>query len=114
MGARDSRDAMTAQGLPLLADVFPELTADILRLLDPEDKVLIEQIPALRYHGVCTCTPTCRNLLTAAQGSPTPYLCELTEHDEVVIWLSLDPTATVIVDIEILDGRDLGPAAQRT
>jgi hypothetical protein len=105
---------VTAEGLPLLADVFPELTADILRLLDSDDTVLIEQIRTLRYYGVCTCTPTCRNLLTAPQGSPTPYLCELMEDDEVVIWLSLDPTATVIVDIEILDGRDLGPAAQRT
>ncbi|MGW1673442.1 hypothetical protein [Streptomyces sp. NPDC002324] len=105
---------MTAEGLPLLADVFPELTADILRLLDPDDTVLIEQIPALRYHGVCTCAPTCRSLLTAAQGSPTPFLCQLEEHDEVLIWLSLDPTATVIVGIEVLDGRDLGPAAQRT
>jgi hypothetical protein len=104
---------VTAEGPPLLTDVFPELTADILRLLDPDDTILIDQIPTLRYHGVCTCTPTCRNLLTAAQGSATPYLCQLTEHDEPVIWLSLDPTATVIVDIEVLDGRDLGPAAQR-
>ncbi|MFF1441890.1 hypothetical protein [Streptomyces sp. NPDC058295] len=105
---------MTADGLPLLADVFPELTADILRLLDPEETVLIEQVPTLRYHGVCTCSPTCRNLLTAPQGSPTPYLCELTEHDEPVVWLNLDPTATAIVAIEVLDGRDLGSAAQRT
>ncbi|MFE7853700.1 hypothetical protein [Streptomyces sp. NPDC057403] len=104
---------MTAQDLPLLADVFPELTADILRLLDPDDTVLIEQVPALRYHGVCACKPTCRNLLTAPQGAPAPNVCELVEHGESVIWLSLDPTATVIVDIEVLDGRDLGPAVQR-
>ncbi|MFD5516928.1 hypothetical protein [Streptomyces sp. NPDC127066] len=105
---------MTVDGLPLFAEVFPELTADIVRLLGDDDPVLIAQIPALRFHGVCTCTPTCRALLTAPQGSPTPYLCELEEHDEVVIWLSLDPTGSVIVDIEVLDGRDLGPAARRT
>ncbi|MFD5566509.1 hypothetical protein [Streptomyces cadmiisoli] len=105
---------MTADGLPLFAETFPGLAADILRLLDDDDAVLIEQIPTLRYHGVCTCTPTCRNLLTAPQGSPTPYLCQLDEHDEAVIWLSLDPTASVIVDIEVLDGRDLGPGARRT
>ncbi|MGW2827664.1 hypothetical protein [Streptomyces sp. NPDC001286] len=105
---------MTAEDLPLLADVFPELTADILRLLGPDDTVLIEQVPALRYHGVCTCTATCSNLLTAPQGAPAPYLCELMEHDESVIWLSLDPTATAIVDIEVLDGRDLGHAVQRS
>ncbi|MFE1849076.1 hypothetical protein [Streptomyces sp. NPDC059489] len=104
---------MTTEGLPLFADVFPELTADILRLLDPDDTVLIEQMPTLRYHGVCTCTPTCRSLLTAPQGSPTPYLCELKENDECVIWLSLDPTGTTIVDIEVLDGRDLGVASQQ-
>ncbi|GAA3781957.1 hypothetical protein [Streptomyces chiangmaiensis] len=36
------------------------------------------------------------------------------EDDEPVLWLSLDPTATVIVDIEVLDGRDLEGAADRT
>lgn len=104
---------MIAEGPPLFADVFPEITADILRLLDPDDTALIEQVPTLRYHGVCTCTPACRNLLTAPQGSHTPYLCELEEGDEPVIWLGLDPTATVVVGIEVLDGRDLGAAAQR-
>ncbi|WP_330304658.1 MULTISPECIES: hypothetical protein [unclassified Streptomyces] len=102
---------MTVEELPLLADVFPQLTADILRLLDPDDTVLIKQIPTLRYYGACTCTPTCRNLLTAPQGSPTPYVCQLEENDEAVMWLSLDPSATVIVTIEVLDGRDLGPAS---
>ncbi|MFD7474949.1 hypothetical protein ACFV8Z_23015 [Streptomyces sp. NPDC059837] len=98
---------MTPEELPLLADVFPVLTANILRLLDPDDTVLIDQIPALRYHGVCTCTPACQNLLTAPQGSRTPYLRELEENDEPMVWLSLDPTTTVIVDIEVLDGRVL-------
>jgi hypothetical protein len=99
---------MTAD-LPLFADVFPELAADILRLLEPDGGVLSEQIPTLRYYGVCTCTATCHNLLTAPQGSPTPYVCELEEDDEVVIWLNLDPTGTVIFDIEVLDGRSLEP-----
>ncbi|MFJ6837588.1 hypothetical protein [Streptomyces sp. NPDC091209] len=98
---------MTPEEFPLLADVFPALTANILRLLDPDDTVLIDQVPALRYHGVCTCTATCHNLLTAPQGSPTPYLCELEENDKAVIWLNLDPTATVIVDSEVLDDRVL-------
>ncbi|MFJ9115987.1 hypothetical protein ACIRJO_10630 [Streptomyces sp. NPDC102394] len=105
---------MTAEDLPLLKDVFPELTADILRLLDPDDAVLIEQVPAMQYHGVCTCAPTCRNLLTAPQGAPAPYVRELMGHDESVVWLSLDPTATAIVAIEVLDGRDLGHAVQRS
>lgn len=98
---------MTVDGLLLFAEVFPELTADIVRLLGDDAPVLIAQIRALRFHGVCTCTPTCRAFLTAPQESPTSYLCELEEHDEVVIWLSLDPTGSVIVDIEVLDGRDL-------
>jgi hypothetical protein len=93
----------------LVAEVFPALTADILRLLNPDDAVLIRQVPTLRYYGACTCTPTCHNLLTAPQGSPTPYLRELEENSEPVLWLSLDPSATIIVDIEVLDGRDLGP-----
>ncbi|MFJ9913412.1 hypothetical protein [Actinacidiphila glaucinigra] len=103
---------MTAD-LPLFAEVFPELAADILRLLEPDGGALSEQIPTLRYYGVCTCSATCHNLLTSPQGSPTPYICPLEEGDEVLIWLNLDPTGTAIVDVEVLDGRDLREAARR-
>lgn len=104
---------MTAD-LPLFAEVFPELAADILRLLEPDGGILSQQIPTLRYYGVCTCSATCHNLLTSPQGSPTPYVCQLEDaNDEAVIWLNLDPTGRAIVDIEVLDGRDLGEAARR-
>ncbi|MEU4234776.1 hypothetical protein AB0F17_61775 [Nonomuraea sp. NPDC026600] len=36
-------------------------------------------------------------------------MVQLERHGEGVIWLSLDPSATAITDIEVLDGRDLGP-----
>lgn len=94
---------MTDEELPLLAEVFPDLVAEILRLLDPEDTGLVEQIPTLRYYGRCACTPTCPALLTAPQGSPTPYLCELEGQGEPAIWLSLDPTGAWVVDVEVLD-----------
>jgi hypothetical protein len=38
-------------------------------------------------------------------------MSQLQRDGEDVIWLSLDPTATTVTDIEVLDGRDLGPAA---
>ncbi|MFJ4844919.1 MULTISPECIES: hypothetical protein [unclassified Streptomyces] len=103
---------MTAE-LPLFAEVFPESAADILRLLEPDGGVLTEQIPTLRFYGACDCTPACRTLLTAPKGSPTPCLCALDEDDEVVILLGIDPTETVVVNVEVLDGRDLGDAAPR-
>jgi len=40
-------------------------------------------------------------------------MVELECDGEDVIWLSLNPTATAITDIEVLDGRDLGPASRR-
>ncbi|MEU1622691.1 hypothetical protein ABZ479_36030 [Streptomyces sp. NPDC005722] len=102
---------MTAD-LHLFAEAFPELAADILRLLEPDGGVLSEQVPTLRYYGVCTCSATCHNLRTSPQGSPEPYICQLEEDGEAVIWLNLDPTGTAIVDIEVLDGRSLEPHYQ--
>src|SRR6266568_8693912 len=38
---------------------------------------------------------------------------QLSRDGEDVIWLSLNRATTNITDVEVLDGRDLGPAARR-
>jgi len=103
---------MTAVTYPRLADVFPELVAEIVLLLRADTDPLAEVINDLLYYGPCTCTPTCTNLLTAPFGSSGSQMSQLQRDGEDVIWLSLDPSATTVTDIEVLDGRDLGPAAR--
>lgn len=94
-----------------LADVFPMLVAEIADLLHqayPDDP-LTRSINDLPYFGPCTCTPTCGNLLTAPPNSGGSYLVELERDGDIAFWLSLDPSATRITAIEILDGRNYGP-----
>lgn len=105
---------MTTVQYPRLVDVFPELAAEIVELLRADDDdALADVVGDLRYLGPCTCSPTCSNLLTAPAGSSGFSMAQLGRDGEDVIWLSLDPTMTTITDIEVLDGRDLGPAAGR-
>ncbi|GII52404.1 hypothetical protein Pth03_07930 [Planotetraspora thailandica] len=106
---------MTAGQHPHLVDVFPDLTADIIALLrvQNENDPLADAVEDLLFYGVCTCSATCTNLLTAPPGSSSSWMVELERDGESVIWLSLNPTATAITDIEVLDGRDLGPASRR-
>ncbi|MER6950710.1 hypothetical protein ABT294_42500 [Nonomuraea sp. NPDC000554] len=106
---------MAAAHHPRLAEVFPGLAADIIALLRAEDEgdPLADTVEDLLFYGVCTCTPTCTNLLTALPGSSGFWVVQLERDGEDVIWLSLNPTATVITDIEVLDGRDLGAAGHR-
>ncbi|MBO4273026.1 hypothetical protein [Microbispora triticiradicis] len=106
---------MTTEPHPRLADVFPDLATEIITLLREQDEndPLADTVEDLLFYGVCTCKPTCTNLLTALRGSSGCWVVQLEHDGEDVIWLSLDPTATAITDIEVLDGRDLGPASRR-
>jgi hypothetical protein len=97
---------------PRLADVFPELTTDIVSLLTAEDNPLFETVGDLLFYGPCTCTPTCPILLTAPPDSLCSGLITPEREEDPLIWLWLDPSGT-IVGVEVLDGRDLGPAAQK-
>ncbi|MFB4309365.1 hypothetical protein [Actinomadura sp. GTD37] len=94
-------------------DVFPELVADIVELLAADGEPLADTIADLPFLGPCTCSPTCANLLTAPLGSSGSLMIQLQRNGEESIWLSLDTTATAVTGIEMLDGRDLGPAARR-
>lgn len=103
---------MTAAQYPRSVDVFPELAAEIIALLHADgDSALAGVVGGLLYYGLCTCSPTCPNLLTAPAGSSGSSVVQLRRDGEDVIWLGLDPTTTTITDIEILDGRDLGSVA---
>nr|BFE65108.1 hypothetical protein GCM10020063_096340 [Dactylosporangium thailandense] len=93
-----------------MAEVFPTLAAEIDRLLrlDDPSHPLAGTVGSLRFYGRCPCTATCTNLLTAPPGSAGPYLVQLERDGMDVIWLSLDPTGTTVVDIEVLDRNGLG------
>ncbi|WP_182886491.1 hypothetical protein [Microbispora sp. H10885] len=106
---------MTAGQYPRLADVFSGLTAEIIALLreQNENDSLVDVVEDLPFYGVCTCSFTCTNLLTAPLGSSGTWIVRLERDGEDVIWLSLAPTGTTITAIEVLDGRDLGPASRR-
>ncbi|MFJ3876799.1 hypothetical protein ACIPW5_05005 [Streptomyces sp. NPDC090077] len=95
-----------------LADAFPALADEIAHLLRAEGDPLAEAVADLPYHGPCTCTATCTNLLTAPPGSSGSSMVQLERDGTDVIWLGLDPSRTTITDIEVLDGRDLGPSAE--
>ncbi|MBB2748751.1 UNVERIFIED_ORG: hypothetical protein FHR35_008654 [Microbispora rosea subsp. rosea] len=57
---------MTAGQHPRLADVFPDLTAEIISLLrEDENDPLADTVEDLLFYGMCTCRSTCTNLLTA-------------------------------------------------
>ncbi|MEW9527394.1 hypothetical protein [Microbispora sp. NPDC049125] len=106
---------MTTEPHPRLADVFPDLTAEIITLLGEQDEngPLAGKVGGLLFYGACTCSSMCTNLLTAPPGSSGSWMVQLKRNGEDVILLSLDPTATTITDIEVLDGRDLGPTSRR-
>jgi hypothetical protein len=98
---------------PRFADAFPALATEIAELLRAEGEPLSEVIADLPYHGPCTCTATCNNLLTAPPGSSGSSMIQLERDGMDIIWLSLDPSRTTVTDIEVLDGRDLGLNTQR-
>lgn len=107
--------AVVTDGLyPRLADAFPILATEIAELLRAEGEPLAEAVADLPYYGPCTCTATCINLLTAPLGSSGSSMIQLERDGVDVFWLSLDSPRTTITDIEVLDGRDLGPSAQRS
>ncbi|WP_406435558.1 hypothetical protein OHB00_16285 [Streptomyces sp. NBC_00631] len=85
---------------------------EIVELLRAEGNPLAEVIAGLPYYGPCTCTASCNNLLTALPGSSGSSVIQLERDGVDIIWLSLDRSRTTITDIEVLDGRDLGPSAQ--
>ncbi|MFF5232671.1 hypothetical protein [Dactylosporangium sp. NPDC000521] len=96
--------------LPRMADVFPMLVAEVDRLLrlDDPSHPLAGTVGELRFYGRCTCAKTCTNLLTAPAGSAGPYVAPLERDGIDVIWLSVDPTGTTVVDIKVLEPTGLG------
>ncbi|NUK52447.1 hypothetical protein HRW14_19610 [Streptomyces lunaelactis] len=85
---------------PRLADVFPEIAAEIVRLLRKDDASLAETVHELRYYGHCLCRPGCQAVLTAPAGSAGTAVCQLEDDGEYMIWLSLDPAGNTITDVE--------------
>jgi hypothetical protein len=102
---------------PHLADVFPELVSDVVQALITEGSPdgFPEIVKNLLFYGRCpSCGPRC--LLTAPLGTPCPAVTEVEHEGEPIAFLGLnvDPSMNailVITAVEVVDGRDLGPAA---
>ncbi|WP_061296735.1 hypothetical protein [Herbidospora cretacea] len=92
-----------------LREVHPRLVANVVWLLGWNP--LAATVPDLPYYGVCACSATCRNLLTAPPGSASPRSMPLLLDGAEVIGLSLDPTGERITDLEVLDPALYGRSA---
>jgi hypothetical protein len=99
---------MPAGQYPRLAEVYPGLVTEIAAMLRTNygEDALAEAVEELHFYGPCD--PGC--LMTAPPGSATPFVFTLEQDDEAVFLLNLDPTATTVTHIEVLDGRELGHA----
>ncbi|MET9468045.1 hypothetical protein ABZY44_25260 [Streptomyces sp. NPDC006544] len=90
-----------------LVDVCPDLVGEIVALLrdsHPGDPIS-DSISSLPVHGIC------RNyVLTAPDGTPSPWVIALEREAETVFLLGVDPSQSVVTWVDVLDGRD-PPAA---
>ncbi|MFF7139463.1 hypothetical protein RKD27_009387 [Streptomyces sp. SAI-126] len=78
-----------------LADVCPDLVGEIVALLrdsHPGDPIA-DSISSLPFHGIC------RNyVLTAPEGTPSPWVIELEREQETVFLLGVDPSRSLLGD----------------
>jgi hypothetical protein len=99
----ESRTAQ-AENPPRLMDVCLDLVEDIvalLRAVSPDDPVA-DSIADLPFHGVRD-----GYVLTAPLGSPTPTIIQVEQGDEVAFLLGFDPSRSLVICIDVLDGREL-------
>ncbi|MFF3313463.1 hypothetical protein [Streptomyces sp. NPDC002952] len=93
-----------------LTDVCPDLAGEIVALLrdsHPGDPIA-DSISSLPFHGIY------RNyVLTAPEGTPSPWVIELEREQETVFLLGIDSSQSVITWVDVLDGRDLSAASPR-
>ncbi|MER6677491.1 hypothetical protein [Streptomyces sp. NPDC000983] len=93
-----------------LAQVCPDLVGEIVALLRdslPGDPIA-DLIPSLPFHGIW------RNyVLTAPQGTPSPWVIQLEREQETVFLLGVDPTRSVVTWVDVVDGRDPSAALLR-
>jgi len=90
-----------------LADVWPDLVGEIAALLrdsHPGDAIA-DSISSLLFHGICR-----GYVLTAPEGTPSPWVIELEREEETVFLLGVDLSGAVVTLIDVLDGR-VPPAA---
>ncbi|MFF0095331.1 hypothetical protein ACFYSF_36135 [Streptomyces canus] len=93
-----------------LADVCHDLVGELVALLrgsHPGDPIA-DSISSLPFHGIC------RNyVLTAPEGTPSPWVIGLEREQETVFLLGVDPSRSVVTWVDVLDGRDPSAALPR-
>ncbi|MFD7259074.1 hypothetical protein [Streptomyces sp. NPDC059874] len=90
-----------------LVDVCPDLVGEIVALLrdsHPGDPIA-DSISCLPFHGICR-----DYVLTAPEGTPSPWVIALEREAETVFLLGVDSSQSVVTWVDVLDGRD-PPAA---
>ncbi|MFB7330598.1 hypothetical protein ACFC00_03025 [Streptomyces adustus] len=93
-----------------LADVWPDLVREIAALLrdsHPGDPIA-DSISCLPFHGSCR-----GYVLTAPEGTPSPWVIELEREGETVFLLGVDLSGAVVTWVDVLDGRDPPAALSR-
>ncbi|MFK0256287.1 hypothetical protein [Streptomyces sp. NPDC090445] len=93
-----------------LADVCPDLVGEIVALLRDSHPVdpIVDSISSLPFHGIR------RNyVLTAPEGTPSPWVIALERGEETVFLLGVDPSQSAVTWVDVLDGRDLPSALLR-
>ncbi|MFI5762490.1 hypothetical protein ACIA8F_16290 [Streptomyces sp. NPDC051563] len=86
-----------------LADVWPDLVGEIVALLResrPGDPIA-DTISGLPFHGIRR-----GYVLTAPEGTPSPWVIALERAAEAVFLLGIDSSQSAVTWVHVLDGRD--------
>ncbi|MFD8020480.1 hypothetical protein ACFV6G_08660 [Streptomyces lavendulae] len=86
-----------------LVDVWPDLVGEIVALLResrPRDPIA-HTISRLPFHGIRR-----SYVLTAPEGTPSPWVIALEREAETVFLLGIDSSQSEVTWVDVLDGRD--------
>ncbi|WP_433832575.1 hypothetical protein ACQP2E_16485 [Actinoplanes sp. CA-015351] len=102
---------MTSEGLPLVADSWPRLAAELtVALRTAGEHRLADQIAGLRVFQECGCGDDfCQSFDTQPppDGAYGPGHRNVTVNSDQPVMIVLDVVDEVIVFVEVIDGRDL-------
>lgn len=105
------RAAARAVGVPLMGEVFPEVTRVLVRLLaDMGEADLAARLPRQGFYGRCCCKPGCRFVQTAPAGSSGSLMRWLEAGDSIVGEVSLDPDGRFVTNFDLCDCAAVGVA----
>ena len=103
------RAAAGAAGVPLMGEVFPEVTGVLAGLLaDMGEPGLAARLPRQGFYGRCGCKPGCRFVQTAPAGSSGSLMLWLEAGGNIAGEVSLDPGGRFVTDFDLCDCAAVG------